>query len=152
MQRFPTFHRNSSTTGVLTAREQLSEILCRHYTAAVAQERRRKSKGKAEGLSSRQTRRETKMPSSKGNPTDPELREQVKEEVKAEGKGKAHLINFYLFPSAVNDEGNISIHSSIYPLRISLACHGSAFLHFILPLAWHSPSLSNPFRAKKGPI
>jgi hypothetical protein len=28
------------------------------------------------------------MPSSKGNPTDPELREEVKEEVKAEEKGE----------------------------------------------------------------
>lgn len=28
------------------------------------------------------------MPSSKGEPTDPELREQVKEEVKAEEKGE----------------------------------------------------------------
>jgi hypothetical protein len=29
------------------------------------------------------------MPSSKGNPTDPELREEVKEEVKAEEKGRS---------------------------------------------------------------
>lgn len=29
------------------------------------------------------------MPSSKGEPTDPELREQVKEEVKAEEKGRS---------------------------------------------------------------
>lgn len=29
-----------------------------------------------------------KMPSSKGEPTDPELREKIKEEVKAEEKGK----------------------------------------------------------------
>jgi len=28
------------------------------------------------------------MPSSKGEPTDPELREKIKEEVKAESKGK----------------------------------------------------------------
>ena len=28
------------------------------------------------------------MPSSKGEPTDPELREKIKEEVKAEEKGK----------------------------------------------------------------
>ena len=37
------------------------------------------------------------MPSSKGNPTDPELREQVKEEVKAEEKGEPYFI--YLFCS-----------------------------------------------------
>lgn len=41
-----------------------------------------------------------KMPSSKGEPTDPELREKVKEEVKAEEKGKVP------YPS---------IHLSIYP-------------------------------------
>lgn len=32
-----------------------------------------------------------KMPSSKGEPTDPELREKVKEEVKAEEKGKLSI-------------------------------------------------------------
>lgn len=32
-----------------------------------------------------------KMPSSKGEPTDPELREKVKEEVKAEEKGKVSI-------------------------------------------------------------
>ena len=31
------------------------------------------------------------MPSSKGEPTDPELREKIKEEVKAEEKGTAHF-------------------------------------------------------------
>jgi hypothetical protein len=30
------------------------------------------------------------MPSSKGNPTDPELRKEVKEEVKAEEKGRSY--------------------------------------------------------------
>jgi hypothetical protein len=30
------------------------------------------------------------MPSSKGEPTDPELREQIKEEVKNEEKGAVH--------------------------------------------------------------
>lgn len=42
-----------------------------------------------------------KMPSSKGEPTDPELREKVKEEVKAEEKGK---VSIYL-----------PIHLSTYP-------------------------------------
>lgn len=32
------------------------------------------------------------MPSSKGTPTDPELREKIKEEVKAEEKGMAALL------------------------------------------------------------
>lgn len=32
------------------------------------------------------------MPSSKGEPTDPELREKIKEEVKAEEKGKLPAI------------------------------------------------------------
>lgn len=35
------------------------------------------------------------MPSSKGEPTDPELREKIKEEVKAEEKGKFPVF-FYL--------------------------------------------------------
>ena len=34
------------------------------------------------------TSQKNKMPSSKGEPTDPELREKVKEEVKSEEKGK----------------------------------------------------------------
>jgi hypothetical protein len=101
MHRFPSFHRNSSTTGVLTAREQLSEILSRHYTAAVAQESRRKSERDAEGRSVKESGRERKMPSSKGNPTDPELREQVKEEVKAEEKGMVDLVVSHSVPSLV---------------------------------------------------
>jgi hypothetical protein len=32
------------------------------------------------------------MPSSKGEPTDPELREKIKEEVKAEEKGMSKLL------------------------------------------------------------
>jgi len=32
------------------------------------------------------------MPSSKGTPTDPDLREQVKEEVKAEEKGAFRML------------------------------------------------------------
>jgi hypothetical protein len=34
------------------------------------------------------------MPSSKGTPTDPELREKIKEEVKAEEKGMTALFSF----------------------------------------------------------
>ena len=34
------------------------------------------------------------MPSSKGEPTDPELREKVKEEVKGEEKGKLEAIKY----------------------------------------------------------
>jgi hypothetical protein len=36
MQRFPSFHRNSSSTGVRTAREHLCDILNKHYTALAA--------------------------------------------------------------------------------------------------------------------
>lgn len=43
-----------------------------------------------------------KMPSSKGEPTDPELREKVKEEVKAEEKGK---VSIYLpIHSSINQQ------------------------------------------------
>ncbi len=105
MQRFPSFHRNSSSTGIPTAREYLSDILNKHYSAtatatAGAQpersekgQRQRKSTGGPLSLNLRKGNK--KMPSSKGNPTDPELREQVKEEVKAEEKGK--LYSTYLF-------------------------------------------------------
>lgn len=94
MQRFPSFHRNSSTTGIRTAREHLSDILNRHYVAsAAAQTEKRHEKSKIEDTvvtskkSTKQPKRD-RMPSSKGEPTDPELREQVKEEVKAEEKGE----------------------------------------------------------------
>jgi hypothetical protein len=36
------------------------------------------------------------MPSSKGNPTDPELREQIKEEVKSEQKGNSNVLKSFL--------------------------------------------------------
>lgn len=48
-----------------------------------------------------------KMPSSKGEPTDPELREKVKEEVKAEEKGKVSIYPF------VHLSIYLPIHSSI---------------------------------------
>ncbi|KAK0878341.1 hypothetical protein LTR87_007879 [Friedmanniomyces endolithicus] len=38
------------------------------------------------------------MPSSKGEPTDPDLREKVKEEVKGESKGTSHAIPIYTLP------------------------------------------------------
>lgn len=97
MQHFPSFHRNSSTTGIRTARERLSDILNRHYSAssAVAAAEQEKTHEKGEGedplvksKSKEGTRKEhDRMPSSKGEPTDPQLREEVKEEVKAEQKG-----------------------------------------------------------------
>lgn len=48
MQHFPSFHRNSSTTGIRSAREQLCDILNRHYsaTAAAAQEEKKEEKQK----------------------------------------------------------------------------------------------------------
>ena len=96
MQRFPTFHRNSSITGVRTAREQLLDILSHHYvaSAAVAQKGRpgkAGSGGRGSQEGSNRRRWASKMPSSKGKPTDPELREEVKEEVKAEEKGEIDL-------------------------------------------------------------
>jgi len=38
--------------------------------------------------------RPTSMPSSKGEPTDPELREEIKEEVKEEEKGNSHCPSY----------------------------------------------------------
>ena len=70
MIRFPTFHASSPHTK--TAQESLAEILQK-----CDQGRRHTPSGK------------DKMPSSKGKPTDPELREQVKEEVKKESKGRS---------------------------------------------------------------
>lgn len=52
-----------------------------------------------------------KMPSSKGEPTDPELREQVKEEVKNEEKGLSPLrptLQDHTFDGAL-PPGNVSI-------------------------------------------
>ena len=99
MQRFPSFHRNSSSTGIRTAREHLSDVLNRHYSATAAAgaqtersekgQRQRKSEGGALSLNTQKVNK--KMPSSKGNPTDPELREEVKEEVKAEEKGELYF-------------------------------------------------------------
>lgn len=37
------------------------------------------------------------MPSSKGEPTDPELREEIKEEVKNEEKGKSTHVHYLWF-------------------------------------------------------
>jgi len=36
------------------------------------------------------------MPSSKGEPTDPELREKIKDEVKGEEKGRLHTASRYV--------------------------------------------------------
>lgn len=99
MQRFPSFHRNSSSTGLRTAREQLSDILNRHYsaTAAAGSKTERSEKGQRQGkseggaLSLNTQTVNKKMPSSKGTPTDPGLREEVKEEVKAEQKGELYF-------------------------------------------------------------
>lgn len=105
MQRFPSFHRNSSSTGIQTAREHLSDILNRHYSATAVVAQREKSEKRSEGdfdevrggnpSLGTSTKRDdgkttSKMPSSKGEPTDPELREEVKEEVKSEEKGEFH--------------------------------------------------------------
>lgn len=103
MQRFPSFHRNSSYSGVRTATEHLSDILNRHYSATAAAaaagsqtersekgQRQRKSEGGALSLNTQKVNK--KMPSSKGTPTDPELRQEVKEEVKAEQKGELSFI------------------------------------------------------------
>ncbi len=70
MIRFPTFHATSPHTK--TAQESLAEILQK-----CDQRRRYIPSGK------------DKMPSSKGKPTDPKLREEVKEEVKQESKGRS---------------------------------------------------------------
>ena len=90
------------------------------------------------------------MPSSKGNPTDPELREQVKEEVKAEEKGMADLIISHSVPTLV-----VPKKIFVYESCISFVCHVSAFLsllscshrdshfsHYILPC----------FKQRKGSI
>jgi hypothetical protein len=57
MQRFPSFHRNSSSTGVKTAREHLSEILSKHYTATAAVPQQLKPR-KGEGVEKPGTRHE----------------------------------------------------------------------------------------------
>jgi len=69
MIRFPTFHA-SSPSYTKTAQESLADILYK-----CDQRRRHTSSGK------------DTMVSSKGKPTDPQLREEVKEEVKKESKG-----------------------------------------------------------------
>jgi hypothetical protein len=146
MHRFPSFHRNSSTTGVLTAREQLSEILSRHYTAAVAQESRRRSEGDAEGRSSREPRREKRMPSSKGNPTDPELREQVKEEVKAEEKGMVHLMSSLSLLSLVVLKKVTCLHHAFHLCAMSLP----SCLYFPVDIALSRRILPS-LKQKRGP-
>lgn len=69
MFRFPSFHANS-TSHTKTAQESLADILYK-----CDQHKRFSPSGN------------NRMPSSKGKPTDPKLREEVKEEVKAESKG-----------------------------------------------------------------
>jgi hypothetical protein len=57
MQRFPSFHRNSSSTGVKTAREHLCEILSKHYTATAAGPRQQKPT-KGEGVEKAEAKNE----------------------------------------------------------------------------------------------
>jgi hypothetical protein len=60
------------------------------------------------------------MPSSKGNPTDPELREQVKEEVKAEEKGMVHLMISLSLPSLVVLKKVTCLHHAFHLCAMSL--------------------------------
>jgi len=48
------------------------------------------------------------MPSSKGEPTDPELREKVKEEVKNEEKGQCHA-KFYEWSEVAMTDNSIQV-------------------------------------------
>lgn len=67
-----------------------------------------------------------KMPSSKGEPTDPELREKVKEEVKAEEKGKVSI-----YPS-IYLSIRLSINKQNPTLNRTIILH-SPFQHAYLP-------------------
>lgn len=71
-----------------------------------------------------------KMPSSKGEPTDPELREKVKEEVKAEEKGK---VSIYLprYPSICLSI-RLSINKQNPTLNRTIILH-PPFQHAYLP-------------------
>lgn len=103
MREFPPFHRNISFIGdgdgVHSARDHLSALLSsrhdvtKHDTGtSITQEAKsdkepeKRRRGETRGGGGYQDSKT--MPSSKGQPTDPELREQVKEEVKAEEKGE----------------------------------------------------------------
>jgi hypothetical protein len=57
MQHFPSFHRNSSPTGVKTAREHLCEVLSKHYTATAAGPRQHKPT-KGEGVEKSEAKHE----------------------------------------------------------------------------------------------
>jgi hypothetical protein len=109
MQRFPTFHRNISSRGkdTPTAQDHLSGILCdKTYDPPIPATTKAITTTASKGTTSVQSdetgyqQSPEKMPSSKGIPTDPELREKVKEEVKAEEKGKKiEMIQLYLSSS-----------------------------------------------------
>ena len=98
--RFPSFRPNPAPE-TKTAREYLSEILSRSDQC--------KSRGPARSqrytsnLSRSSNSNDNNMPSSKGKPTDPQLREEVKEEVKKESKGTTripfHSIPFRFIPT-----------------------------------------------------
>jgi hypothetical protein len=61
------------------------------------------------------------MPSSKGNPTDPELREEVKEEVKAEDKGET--MASYPTPNVQGHPSRFFLLSSFFFLALQDHLH-----------------------------
>ncbi len=106
MRRSPSSYPAASFTSLRGARRGLFSDWKRHYTTSSPTTTTAAAGSGAAQTSNSKTSREegvtekseqkgkggkgAKMPSSKGNPTDPELREEVKEEVKAESKGEIH--------------------------------------------------------------
>lgn len=87
MIRFPSFRPTPSCNTAKTAQESLADILAK-ATRPPARNTKDRGRGRSSGQSYTTTTAVARtMPSSKGTPTDPELREEVKEEVKAEEKG-----------------------------------------------------------------
>ena len=82
--RFPSFRPNQPPE-TKTAREYLSEILSR------SDQCKSRHPGRSQRYTSNLSRNHNDMPSSKGKPTDPQLREEVKEEVKKESKGTTRI-------------------------------------------------------------
>ncbi len=186
MQRFPSFHRNPSSIGIRTAREHLSDILNRHYTAsaaAVQKEKpdepdpRQKRDGENLSLKAKSEKKKT-MSSSKGKPTDPRMREEVKEEVKSEEKGERYLIHI-LAHIAYEVEEILRWHASLFFVGVlgspnnfctslcpssktssppSPHAHSNANLFFFSPLgggagswsAWKAGEMARRYEAKGG--
>jgi hypothetical protein len=101
--------------------------LNKHYTAsaaaaaaAAAAQNHTKKSGEKRTEKGQGRARGERMPSSKGKPTDPELREEVKDEVKAEEKGERSNL--------VSSEQNFA--SCLW--RACLLRHSDSFLRSLL--------------------